>query len=61
MRRLFLILGTVSVLLSACSSVSQGPMNSDPTVGCAKPTSEDEKDGGLGGTGKAPDPCEEVE
>jgi len=50
-----LILLSLAALLAACAVPNPRPA---PEPACAQPpASDDEKDGGLGGTGNAPDPC----
>lgn len=49
------LLLSVAVLLAACAAPGPSP---EPDSTCAQPRSSDEKkDGGLGGTGNAPDTC----
>ena len=56
--RCFLVFAVLSALLSACSTAS-APMPLEPPAGCARSPADGEKDGGLGGTGNAPEPCEQ--
>jgi hypothetical protein len=47
----------LSALLGACASTPPVPV---PKPACTQPPATDgAKDGGLGGTGNAPDPCAE--
>ena len=57
--RCFLIFAALSALLSACASSGSLPEPpATPETGCAQSSADGEKDGGLGGTGNAPDPCD---
>jgi len=58
--RYFLICAMVSAFLAACSSSNNPPVGREPPADCARPPVAGETDGGLGGTGNAPDPCEDV-
>jgi hypothetical protein len=58
MSRMWMCLLILPVLLAACASNLQGPQGAEPPVECANPPAEGEKDGGLGGTGNAPPPCD---
>jgi len=54
--RYFLIFAALPALLSACAPPEHSPET--PETGCARSPADGEKDGGLGGTGSAPDPCD---
>ena len=56
--RYFLIVAALSALLSACST-GTAPVPPEPPEGCARSPADGGKDGGLGGTGNAPEPCAE--
>jgi hypothetical protein len=56
--RYFLILAALSAVLSACAA-PRAPVPQEPPADCARSLADGEEDGGLGGTGNAPEPCEE--
>ena len=56
--RMFLAFLVLPALISACSSQSPLPAESGSSEECAGPVIEDGKDGGVGGTGNAPPPCD---
>ena len=58
MMRVFLICLALPVVLAACAAPEMTP---EPPVNCAGPVVEGEKDGGLGGTGNEPKPCDEAQ
>ncbi len=57
--RCFLNIAALSALLSACAATDYAPVSPEPPAGCARSSADGEKDGGLGGTGNAPKPCEQ--
>ena len=58
--RYFLILAALSVLLAAGAATDHAPVSPEPPAGCARSPSEGEQDGEFGGTGNAPEPCEQA-
>ena len=59
--RTLLAIGLMLSLLAACSTAERdAPADGDPGFNCARqPSDGDEKDGGVGGTGKTPKKCED--
>ncbi|HUS55090.1 MAG TPA: hypothetical protein VMY41_13955 [Thermohalobaculum sp.] len=57
--RYFLICAMMCALLSACSSSIDPRVGQEPPADCALAPVDGAKDGGLGGTGDAPEPCDE--
>ncbi|MGI9415257.1 MAG: hypothetical protein ACR2PM_16395 [Hyphomicrobiales bacterium] len=61
MTRTLMALTLLLAVLSACSTAERdAPADADADLSCVKkPSGDDETDGGVGGTGKTPQDCED--